>query len=125
MLIRFCRFLFAVVVVLQTPFVWASSNAVVVTAATAANAVFPQTAVGQTSAAQTIQLQLNQAMTIASIGVQQSTGSKQEFVVGAVTGCAVDGATTNASGSVCSVAVTFAPGFPGLRQQPLVLVDST
>ena len=64
-------------------------------------------------------------MAIASIAVQQSTGSFQEFVVGSISGCTVDGTTVNSAGSICNVSVTFTPAFPGLRQQPLVVVDST
>lgn len=104
---------------------WAAGANVTLVAASAANATFPQTSIGQSSAAQTIQLQVNVPLAIASIVVQQSTGSKQEFAVGSITGCTVDGVTVNAAGTICNVPVTFSPGFPGLRQQPLVLVDST
>lgn len=104
---------------------WASSPAVTLAAGSAANALFPVTSVGQTSSAQTLQLQLNSALAIASITVPPSTGGNQEFTVGSISGCAADGSTVNAANSVCSVSVSFAPRFPGLRQQPLVVTDST
>ena len=46
-------------------------------------------------------------------------------MVGSISGCTVDGTTVNSAGSICNVSVTFTPAFPGLRQQPLVVVDST
>lgn len=110
---------------LQATHAWGTIPAVTLTSASASNATFAQTNVSQTSGAQMLQLQLNQPLAISSIAVQQSTGNSQEFVVGSISGCTVNGTTVNPSGSVCSVLVTFAPAYPGLRQQPLVVVDST
>jgi sugar lactone lactonase YvrE len=58
---------------------------------------------------------------INSITVPQSVGGKQEFVVGTVSGCVVDGATNNPTGSICKVSVTFTPAYAGVRSQPLVI----
>jgi len=125
-LLRRCTVLLALIVIaLSAPVAWAASNAITLTSGSAANATFAQTNVGQTTTAQVLQLQLNQSLAIASIGVQQSTGSKQEFTVTGIAGCVVNGSTVNAAASVCSVSVTFSPAYPGLRQQPLVVVDST
>jgi sugar lactone lactonase YvrE len=81
---------------------------------------FPATEVGSSSAAQTLLLQTTEAVTISSpLVVPVSLGGKKEYSVGAVTGCATDGVTTNPVGTVCSVPVTFSPAFAGLRQVPL------
>jgi hypothetical protein len=84
---------------------------------------FPTTAIGATSAAQTVQFTLGGALTIKSIAVPPSINTKQEFVVGAITGCTLGVST--ASGTTCSVSITFSPAYPGTRQQPLVITDST
>lgn len=104
---------------------WASSSAVTLAAGSAANAVFPQTSIGQTASAQVLQLDLNSALALSSITVPASTGGAPEFAVDSISGCAVDGATLNAANSVCSVSISFSPHYPGLRQQPLVVTDST
>jgi hypothetical protein len=122
---RFALLTVLSVLAFQTVEARGASNAVTVVAASAANATFAQTSVGQASSVQVVQLQLGSALALSSVGVQQSTGTKQEFMVGAITGCTVDGSTVNAAGSICSVPVTFTPAYPGLRQLPLVVVDST
>lgn len=85
------------------------------------NTYFPSTAVGATSASQSILLETTSALNITGISVPVSQGSKQEFNVGTVSGCTVDstGNTQTASGIVCTVAVSFSPGYPGLRQSPI------
>ncbi len=90
----------------------------------AAPVSYLQTAIGSASASQNVLLAINSGLTISSISVPQSQGAKQEFTVGAITGCATDGVTTNAAGSTCTVPVTFQPGYPGLRQMPLAAQTS-
>ncbi len=82
---------------------------------------FPGAAVGSASASQNVLLAIDSSLTISSISVPQSQGGVQEFTVGTITGCAVDGVTTNSAGSTCTVPVTFQPAYPGLRQVPLIV----
>jgi hypothetical protein len=84
----------------------------------------PATQVGAQSASQTVLVPITASLSISSITVPQSLGGVQEFVVGTVSGCAVDGVTTIAAGTNCTVPVTFQPAYPGLRQQPLVVQTS-
>ena len=81
--------------------------------------VFASAAIGGGFSTQTVQLQLNQSGTLL-IAIPASEGGNQEFSVGTVTGCAVNGSTVNVAGSVCTVPITFAPHYPGTRSQPLV-----
>jgi sugar lactone lactonase YvrE len=83
---------------------------------------FPPTAVGSTSASQTVLLQLNSTLTISSITATPSQGGKQEYVLGTISGCTVDGTTTNASG--CTVPITFQPAYAGNRGVSLQVVTS-
>ncbi len=85
---------------------------------------FPETATGSTSASQNVLLAINSPLIISSISVPQSQGGVQEFTVGSVAGCVADGVTTNAAGSICTVPVSFQPGYPGLRRAPLVMQTS-
>ena len=79
--------------------------------------VFPPTLVSSTSAAVSIPLQVNTAGTmITSITAPASEGNKQEYTV-AANGCGLN--TALAAGTVCHVAVTFSPGYPGQRGVPL------
>jgi trimeric autotransporter adhesin len=86
---------------------------------------FPATAIGGTSAAQNVFLQLNAAQTITSISATPSQGGKQEYVAGTVTGCTVGGTTANPTGTICTVPVTFQPAYAGNRSVPLQAVTST
>ena len=88
-------------------------------------ATFPSTSVGATSAAQLVTFALPTAGTISSITIPSSLGGKLEYKAGAVSGCVVDGVTTNPAATVCSVSVTFNPAYPGLRQAPLVVTGSS
>src|SRR5580700_4896302 len=87
---------------------------------------FPETAVGSASASQNVVLAINSPVTIGSISMQASQGGVQEFAVSNIIGwgCAADGVTVNQAGSVCTVPVSFQPGYPGLRLVPLVVVTS-
>jgi trimeric autotransporter adhesin len=85
--------------------------------------IFPETAVGSSSASQKVLLRINSSLKITSISVPKSQGGKQEFTVGTIAGCTANGTTTNA-GSLCTVPVTAHPGYPGWRQVPLVVQTS-
>ncbi len=82
------------------------------------NLTFVPTALGS-SVTQNILLQATAAETISAPSVTTSLGSVQEFSVGAVSGCTDDGSTSNASGTICTVPVTFQPRYPGNRALPL------
>lgn len=93
------------------------------TLATPAAATFPVTALGQTSAAQTITIKATNAITIASIFIPQTVNGKQEFLAGTMTGCTLG--TAVAAGTSCSIPVTFTPGYAGPRYQTMSITDST
>ncbi len=88
----------------------------------ALSTTFASTAVGSSSAAENFFLQATSAETLTSIIAGQSQGSKQEYGLGAITGCTVNGSTSNASGTVCTVPITFSPAYPGVRNVPLSAV---
>ena len=85
---------------------------------------FPSTNVGTTSASQSFYLQATTAETISSITAPQSQGGKQEYTIGTITGCAVDGATSNSASTICAIPITFSPAYPGQRWVPLQVVTS-
>jgi hypothetical protein len=84
----------------------------------------PVTALLSSSTLQNVLLQTTGAETITSITAAQSQGGKQEYTVGAITGCTVDGSTSNPIGTICTVPITFSPYYPGLRNVPLTAVTS-
>ena len=85
---------------------------------------FPSTAVASSSATQNLLLQTTAAETISSFTVPVSQGNKQEYTVGTVAGCVVDGVTSNPAGTICTIPITFSPGYPGLRPVPIQAVTS-
>ena len=85
---------------------------------------FPATSVTSSSTPQNLLLQTTSAQTITSFTVPVSQGNKQEYTVGKITGCAVDGVTTNPVGTICTIPITFSPGYPGLRPVPIQAVTS-
>ncbi|NYF79573.1 choice-of-anchor D domain-containing protein [Granulicella arctica] len=85
---------------------------------------FPSTAVASSSTTQNLLLQTTAAETIRSFTVPVSQGNKQEYTVGTVAGCVVDGVTSNPAGTICTIPITFSPGYPGLRSVPLKAVTS-
>ncbi len=87
--------------------------------------LFPSTNVTSSSAPQIVLLRTTAAETISSFTVPASQGSKQEYTVGTVSGCVVDGMTSNPAGTVCALPITFSPAYPGLRPVPLQAVTST
>ena len=88
------------------------------TSFTLGNAVFPPTAVGQ-STTQTVTLTLNNAVALNSFAIASGFS---EYSIGTVAGCAIGGAV-NAAGTVCSLPVTFTPVAVGIRNAPLQVVD--
>jgi len=100
----------------QYPEQFISTNGI----APAGSVSFPATATGG-STTQTVQFTTVYTVMINSITVPQSVGGKQEFAVGTVSGCVLDGVTNNPSGSICKVSVTFTPAYAGVRSQPLVV----
>ncbi len=85
---------------------------------TLGNAIFPATAVGQ-STNQTVTLALNNATTLKSIAI---TSPLPEYTIGGITGCALNGAV-NPVGTVCSISITFSPSATGIRNATLTLTD--
>ena len=83
---------------------------------------FPTTAVGSSAVVQNVLIETTEAETISSITVPASLGGSQEFTVGSITGCTIG--ASNASGTTCTVPITFTPAYPGLRQLPLQVVTS-
>ncbi|WP_158944506.1 choice-of-anchor D domain-containing protein [Granulicella sp. S190] len=84
----------------------------------------PATNVASSSAPQNILLKTTSAETISGFTVPVSEGNKQEYTVGTVSGCAVDGVTTNPVNTVCTVSITFSPAYPGQRPVPLQVATS-
>ena len=84
--------------------------------------ILPATKVASGSAPQNLLLQTTSAETITSFTVPVSQGNKQEYTVGTVAGCVVDGVTSNPAGTICTIPITFSPGYPGLRPVPIQAV---
>ncbi len=85
---------------------------------------FPATPIASpTPVTHTIFLGLNQATVlstpvIAPAEMQQTShgpAQPQEFSLGSIGNCTTDGVTANPPGSICTVPVTFQPGYPGAR----------
>ena len=85
---------------------------------------FPATNVAGSSTPQNLLLKTTAAETIGGFTVPISQGNKREYKVGTVTGCVVDGVTSNPAGTICTVPITFSPAYPGLRPVPLKVVTS-
>jgi len=83
-----------------------------VSAPTISGNVFATTPVGIPEK-QTVTLTLISPEAITSIVLQSAGAGDSEYVIGAITGCTVDGTTVNAPGTVCSIPVTFTPASPG------------
>jgi hypothetical protein len=95
-----------------------------VTLSSSASTSFPATTIGASAPMQNVQLQVTSMETISGITVPVSQGGKQEYVLGTITGCVVDGTTNNLPGAVCKVPVTFSPAYPGDRPAPLQISTS-
>jgi hypothetical protein len=64
---------------------------------------------------------------IKSIVLQSAGWAGKEHTLGAITGCTADptGVTTNPSGTVCDIPVTYAPAFPGSLGSPALSRNAT
>ena len=82
----------------------------------------PTTSLGASSAVEDVSLSTTASETIASITVPASQGGNFEYTLGTVTGCTLG--SSNPSGTICSLPVTFNPAFPGNRPVPLEVVTS-
>lgn len=82
---------------------------------------FPTTAIGASSATQNVNIELVSAQAVSSIAAAVSQGNKQEYTVGTVTGCNMDGVTVNTAATYCTVPITFSPAWPGARSVPLTV----
>jgi trimeric autotransporter adhesin len=82
----------------------------------------PAIPVATTSAAQNITFTIPATGTITSISIPQSQGGKQEYAIQSITGCTVG--ASNPAGTVCTISITFTPGYPGQRWVPLQVVSS-
>ena len=75
---------------------------------------FPAVSVGSESSAQTILIKLESSTPVSSISAT-AEGSSADFLIGTISGCAVDGATNNSADTVCAVTLKFRPVYPGTR----------
>jgi sugar lactone lactonase YvrE len=89
------------------------------------NTLFVSAGLGTSGVVQKVLLQTTASETLSSFAAPASLGSEQEFSVGTITGCTVNGSTSNASGTVCSVPITFTPAYPGQRNVPLQVVTGS
>jgi len=87
---------------------------------TIANTAFPSTPVGGVGETQNVTLTLNSTSTVLkSIAI---AGGSTEYTIDSITGCTVDGATANPTGTVCTIAITFIPATVGASHNtPLVV----
>ena len=92
--------------------------------------IFPSTTVGS-SLTQTVHVTLSGSSVAIKSIVLQSAGATvagvAEYTLGTVTNCTVDptGATLSADGTVCDIAVTYAPAYPGSLASPLLSRNAT
>jgi sugar lactone lactonase YvrE len=85
---------------------------------------FPATKVGGSSTPQNLFLQTTAAENINSFTVPASQGNKQEYTTGTISGCVVDGVTSNPVGTICTIPITFSPAYPGERAVPLQAITN-
>ena len=86
------------------------------------NAQFPATPIGKTSAATTVTLAFNGAITLKSTAVSAAGTPSSEFAVTSAGTCKTG--TAYAGGDNCTLTVTFTPAIPGLRTAVLTLTDA-
>lgn len=94
------------------------------TGPTIANNVFASTPVGG-SLTQTVTLTLTSVETIQSIAIEAGVPGATEYTLLGVTGCAVDGVTQSAVGTVCNLSVKFTPQLPGSTTSPVFARNAT
>src|SRR6185437_15716844 len=85
----------------------------------------PSTSVGSTSSSHTILIQLLQTSTISNLGFSGSQSGTQEFQIRGVSGCVLDGTTTNSAGTICTAQVTFSPMYAGFRAGTLTISNAS
>jgi len=85
------------------------------------NLDFPETAIGSSSTAQNALFETTSNETLSSFTVQASQNSKEEFSIGSISGCTINGSTSNSIGTVCTVPITFSPAYAGTRKVPLTV----
>jgi len=120
---RLTRLTSLLALALFSPCVFAATPAFTLVSTTPTT--FASTTLGQSSSVQNIQVTTTRAVTISSVSIAASVGSKQEFVLGTVSGCTTNGSASTASGTTCTIPVTFTPAYPGVRNQTLSITDST
>jgi sugar lactone lactonase YvrE len=92
---------------------------------TVGNASLPSTALGKTSAATTLTVVFNRAITLKSTSIAAAGVASAEFALPSTTAtgaCALG--TAYKAGDYCTFAVTFTPQSSGLRQAVLTLTDT-
>jgi sugar lactone lactonase YvrE len=87
--------------------------------------VLPTTLVGVSSPVINLLVEMTADQSISSISAAASQGGNHEYVFGTVTGCTVDGSTSNTAGTICTVPITFHPAYPGQRNVPLTIATDT
>jgi trimeric autotransporter adhesin len=85
---------------------------------------FPVTELGSVSPPQSVLVNVNSNLTISSISVPLSAGGVQEFPIGSILGCTINGVNMIPAGATCTLSVSFQPAYPGLRKAPLVVQTS-
>jgi hypothetical protein len=80
------------------------------------------TAVGSTTA-KTEYVIMAETAALKSLGIQ-STATTPDYTLGTISGCTVNGTTTNTLGTACTLPITFKPVAPGERLEPIVAVDA-
>jgi hypothetical protein len=92
--------------------------------AVSANTTLPPTAVGSSSSAQNIFVELTKGGAVSGVIVPPAQNGKQEFSVGPVTGC-TPGTTIYPAGTICTIPIIFNPQYPGPRAGELMLNGSS
>jgi hypothetical protein len=118
--LRACLFCFTLILV--ATLLSTAARAQVTYTGTTANQNFGSQAIGSTSAAQTFSFSVAAGTTVGSIGVVTQGASNLDFTNATGTTCT---ATTYASATTCTVEVTFAPRFAGLREGGVVFFSES
>jgi hypothetical protein len=84
---------------------------------------FPLTPVGQ-SVTENVSFQINTGGNRVVFNSIVLASGFNDFTLGAITGCVVDGSTVNTDGTICMVPVTFSPTLPGNAGAPVPIARS-
>ncbi len=82
---------------------------------------FPATSIGSSSSAQTILVQLQGTTPISNVNASATRSGSKEFSIESLSGCVIDGTTSNVAGTICTVTVAFNPSYPGMRAGTIVV----